>query len=275
MLQQDTLYTGLPAGAIICRDVGSVSGMLHQMRTTVMQNSTKGEPFERFFSELALPERSSLEGCTGALAAICLAGLAQQPGVTLFVCADAERAKNLEKQVSTWLGSRSGRVICMLPERASIYDQTAADPDVMCRRLAAMAAEMNSGALVIAPLSVVLERFFSPERWLSACFEIRSDVDVSRDELINRLIQAGYTRTSVVEERGTFAVRGSLLDLFPPDAEFPARLDFFGDGLESIKLFVPTTQRSFDKRDRLTVIPVNEFVADDSDMQKLSARVAE
>jgi len=249
--------------------------MLHQMRTTVMQNSTKGEPFERFFSELALPERSSLEGCTGALAAICLAGLAQQPGVTLFVCADAERAKNLEKQVSTWLGSRSGRVICMLPERASIYDQTAADPDVMCRRLAAMAAEMNSGALVIAPLSVVLERFFSPERWLSACFEIRSDVDVSRDELINRLIQAGYTRTSVVEERGTFAVRGSLLDLFPPDAEFPARLDFFGDGLESIKLFVPTTQRSFDKRDRLTVIPVNEFVADDSDMQKLSARVAE
>ena len=245
------------------------------MRETTMQNTTRGEPFERFFAELGLATRASLTGCTGALAALCLAGLAQQPGVTLFVCNDAARARSLEQQVATWLGARSNRVVCMLPERASIYDQTAADPETMWRRIAAMAAEMNGGGLVIAPVCVVLERFFAPERWLENCFEIKIGSDVRREELIRRLVNAGYLRTGVVEERGSFAVRGSLLDVFPPDAEYPARLDFFGDELDSIKLFAPTTQRSFDKRDRLNIIPVNEFIADENEMQHLRERIAE
>lgn len=250
------------------------SGILTLIRSAFLQSTTKGEPFERFFSELGLSDCASLNGCTGALAAVCLAGLAQQAGVTLFICNDIDRAKTLERQVATWLGPRSNRVICMLPERASIYDQTAADSEVMWRRLAAMAAEMNNGALIIVPAVVLLERFFAPDLWLSSCFEVRSGSDISREDLIARLVKAGYVRTGVVEERGTFSVRGSLLDVFPPDAEFPARLDFFGDDLESIKLFSPATQRSFDKRDRLSVIPVNEFIADEAEIHSLNTCLA-
>lgn len=240
-----------------------------------MQSTTRGEPFERFFAELSLSTRTSLTGCSGVLGPLCLANLAQHAGVTLFVCSDVARAKVLEQQVATWLGPRSGRVVSMLPERTSIYDQTAADPEVMWRRLSAMASEMNSGGLIIAPVSVLLERFFSPERWLASCFEITIGSDVRREDLIRRLVQAGYVRTGVVEERGTFTVRGSLLDVFPPDAEFPARLDFFGDELDSIKLFAPSTQRSFDKRERLSIIPVAEFITEEHELQKINERIIE
>ncbi|HQB83503.1 MAG TPA: CarD family transcriptional regulator, partial [Candidatus Rifleibacterium sp.] len=75
--------------------------------------------------------------------------------------------------------------------------------------------------------------------------------------------------------KGTFAVRGSLLDVFPPDCEFPSRLDFFGDDLDSIKLFSPATQRSFDKRDFLRVTPVYEFLASEDELKKLAGRIEE
>ncbi|NCB38406.1 MAG: transcription-repair coupling factor [Erysipelotrichia bacterium] len=238
-------------------------------------SNTRGEPFENFFSVLKLDVCRNLTGCGGALGAVCLAGIARQAGVTLLIVPTVDRARELASQIATWLGAASGRVICMLPERDSIYDQTAADSEVMFARLSAMASDFKAGGLVIAPVSVVLERFFWPAHWLAGCFEIRSGDDLKREDLVLKLVAAGYKRVNVVEEHSTFAIRGSLLDIYPPNSEYPARLDFFGDELESIKLFSPSTQRSFDKRDRLLVIPVNEFVASDDELHSLVAKIEE
>lgn len=241
-----------------------------------MNNSrTRGEPFDNLFSALQLDECRNLSGCGGALGAICLAAIARQPGVSLLVTSSAERARDLARQVAVWLGSAAHRLICLLPERDSIYDQTAADPEVMAARLAAMGLEAAGGGLVIAPVTVAMERFYNPEHWLASCFDIRVGGDLRRDDLIRRLVNNGYRRTSVVEEKATFAVRGSLLDIFPPDCEFPARLDFFGDELDSIKLFSQANQRSFDKRDILRIIPVNEFIAGQDELAHLSATIEE
>lgn len=237
-------------------------------------SKTRGEPFENFFSAVDLQSDRNLCGCGGALGAVCLAGIARQPGVSLFITANEERAKDLARQVSVWLGSRSDRVVCMLPERQTIYDQTAADPEVLAARLSALALGQTGGGLVIAPVGVVLERFFFPDRWLKGCFTIQSGASLRRDDLISQLVNSGYRRTSVVEERSTFAVRGSLLDIYPPNAENPVRLDFFGDELDSIKLFSPQTQRSFDKRDRVSIIPANEFMADAVELTTVIERIA-
>ncbi len=235
----------------------------------------RGEPFENFLAAVQPEKCRDLCGCGGALGAVCLAAIARQPGVSLLLTSSVERARDLARQVSTWLGPAGHRLVCMLPERDSIYDQTAADPEIMVARLAAMGLEARGGGLVIAPVSVALERFFRPDHWLGACFEVHIGMDVRRDDLIGKLVRAGYRRTSVVEERATFAVRGSLLDIFPPDSEFPGRLDFFGDDLDSIKVFSPVNQRSFDKRDRLRIIPVNEYLADEEELAKVAGRVEE
>lgn len=240
-----------------------------------MISSTRGEPFENFYAAVDLNVRRGLNGCGGALGAVCLAGIAMQPGVTLLVTASEERARELYLQVSAWMGPRPDRLVCMLPERRSIYDQTAADPEVMAGRLRAMALEITGGGLVIAPVSVILERFFAPELWLENCFSVSAGSEWRRDDLVKRLVKAGYRRMNVVEERSTFAVRGSLLDIFPPNAECPVRLDFFGDELESIKLFSPTTQRSFDKREKVTIIAAEEAVVDPAEIERILAKVAD
>ena len=78
-----------------------------------------------------------------------------------------------------------------------------------------------------------------------------------------RLSLAGYTRTGTVMEPGEYAVRGSMLDLFPPGRTSPVRLDFFGDTLESIKSFDPETQRTTRIVQKLALMPVTELAFGD------------
>lgn len=241
----------------------------------MINSMTRGAPIDAFLTALQLENCHSLSGFGGALGAICLAAIARQPGVTLLFTPSSERARDLARQVEVWLGQASHRLVCMLPERDSIYDQTPADPDVIAGRLAAMSLEARGGGLVIAPAEVALERFFRPEHWLANCFEVKVGSDIKREQLVGRLVASGYRRTSLVEERATFAVRGSLLDIFPPDCEFPFRLDFFGDELDSIKLFSVQNQRSFDKRESLRIIPVNEYLASQDELSALGERIAD
>ena len=238
-----------------------------------MITKKRGEAFAELISAIAPETREEFSGYTGSLGAITLASLARQKGVTLFVTGSVSRAKEIYKLVSVWMEKDSQRLICMLPERESVYDQTTTDDELIADRLTALSADSRFGGLIIAPSSVLLERFFDPQKWLKACFTIKSGDEIDRDELIEKLVLLGYKRTNVVEEPATFAVRGSLLDLFPPDSQFPYRLDFFGDDLDSIKKFSIETQRTFDKCGSITVIPVNEYVATPDELKMLSERI--
>src|SRR5690606_9489087 len=82
---------------------------------------------------------------------------------------------------------------------------------------------------------------------------------IDRSQLIDRLTLAGFVRASTVMEPGEFAVRGSLVDLYPPGRQSPVRLDFFDDTLESIKSFDPETQRTQKIVQRLMLTPMSEI----------------
>ncbi len=83
---------------------------------------------------------------------------------------------------------------------------------------------------------------------------------VERDALAETLLAGGYRRETLVEERGEFSVRGHVLDLFPPTAENPYRLEFFGDELESIRTFDPATQRSVGEEIEFVLTPAREVI---------------
>ena len=82
---------------------------------------------------------------------------------------------------------------------------------------------------------------------------------LAMDGIVRWLELNGYTRTSTVREAGEYAVRGGIIDLFPPGVPEPVRLDFFGDTLESIRTFDPETQRSTDQLRALDLVPAAEF----------------
>ena len=82
--------------------------------------------------------------------------------------------------------------------------------------------------------------------------------------LIASLAFLGYTRTDLVERRGDFAVRGGIIDLFPPDLEHPVRIDFFGDDIEELAYFTVADQRTFQPVvGQLTVFPCRELLLTD------------
>ena len=81
-----------------------------------------------------------------------------------------------------------------------------------------------------------------------------------RDQLVEKLIAGGYKRVSLVEEKGEFGVRGSVLDIFPTTTANPLRLEFLGDELESIRIFSTATQRSAGELCDFTLFPAAEII---------------
>ncbi|MCX8035598.1 MAG: transcription-repair coupling factor [Candidatus Sumerlaeia bacterium] len=104
--------------------------------------------------------------------------------------------------------------------------------------------------IVLAPLESVLSKTVPADRFRAHALRIRQGDSVPTDGLARSLSEAGYIRVPIVESHGEFALRGGIVDVYPLDQDYPVRLDFFGEQIESIRQFDPATQRSL-KREPL------------------------
>ncbi|HOT29649.1 MAG TPA: transcription-repair coupling factor [Candidatus Ozemobacteraceae bacterium] len=243
--------------------------------TTLSENVTTGEgrPVLALFAGLERCPDGPFTGLSGTLAPMLLAWLAHQARVTLVLVPTPERAVRLAQETRTWLGSRGGRVATFLPDRASVYDQTAAEAEVTRGRLAAFAMETAGGGLVIAPVCAAAERFMSPRAWRDATIRLAVGDVAKPGELAAKLTRLGYERSNLVNEPGQFAVRGGIVDVFSPHAELPVRLDFFGDELETVKSFSPDTQRTLEKIGRAVLTPALEHPLEEETLRSAAAAV--
>ena len=128
------------------------------------------------------------------------------------------------------------------------YDRVSPTSAATSGRMAALALLSQhadiSPLIVITSVNAVTQRTPPKELIAAASFSAQPGESVDIDHLTAFLTSNGYARASTVREAGEFAVRGGLVDIFPPGAEEPARLDFFGDQLESVRAFDPATQRT-------------------------------
>jgi transcription-repair coupling factor (superfamily II helicase) len=112
----------------------------------------------------------------------------------------------------------------------------------------------------VSSVEALLTRLLPKEILLASVDLIAVGEEIVRDDFIRKLDAFGYFRTSLVEERGDFSVRGGVIDLYPPLYESPARIEFWGEVVESIRLFDPGSQRSSTALDELTVLPASEVI---------------
>jgi len=132
------------------------------------------------------------------------------------------------------------------------------------RARALYGAASGTTRLIVASAAALLPRVSGPERLLSASLDIRSGTEIDPQNLADLLVDAGFTREDPVEEHGSFAVRGGIVDIFPAGDSEPVRLEFVGDMVESLRRFDPATQRSTGATDQLLIVPVRErFDAED------------
>src|SRR4029079_9919759 len=133
------------------------------------------------------------------------------------------------------------------------------------RARAVHAAATGTARVIVASAAALLPRVSRPERLLSASLAIRSGTEIDPQNLAGLLGDAGFTREDPVEEHGSFAVRGGIVDIFPAGDAEPVRLEFVGDMVESLRRFDPSTQRSTGATDQLLIVPVRERFDEETD----------
>ena len=135
------------------------------------------------------------------------------------------------------------------------YDRASPALRVMAERLAALQAlqgKRDGPQLLIATENAVTQRMLTPFRIRQLTRRLAEGERIERDKLVELLIANGYQRTDAVHDAGEFAVRGSILDLFPAGEQTAIRLDFFGDEIETMRRFDPADQRTTGKAETFT-----------------------
>ena len=123
-------------------------------------------------------------------------------------------------------------------------------------------------ALLLTTVNAILQRVPPADYFASRSTILRAGDTTGPARLCDFLAGQGYLRTDTVRETGEFALRGGILDIFPPGSDMPVRLDFFGDELETIRGFDAATQRGGAPIDRLVLRPVAEFQLDEAAVER-------
>ena len=190
--------------------------------------------------------------------ALLLSELAEREDRVVYIARDEGRAVRLKQQL-TFFDSK--RDVLFFPSWDCLpYDRVSPRPDVLAQRLnvlTSLFAEKKS-YLLITTLQAFLQKLPPHTALEGRTWTLEQGQEVYHKDFLDFLLKNGYVRREIVREWGEFAVRGGLLDLFPPGYSQPFRLDFFGDSLESLRTFDPLSQVSTGKAESLTLKPMGE-----------------
>ncbi|MGE5840500.1 MAG: CarD family transcriptional regulator, partial [Deltaproteobacteria bacterium] len=216
-------------------------------------------------------------GLSGSARAYCLAGLlleVERP--SLVVLPTAREAKRFLRELEFFLpkGCAGGEIGERRLYSFPIYDISplkglSPHREIVSKRLEALYALVSEKApVVVTSTEAALFRIL-PKEEMTACVELlQVGEEVDREKLLRKLDVAGFQRTSLVEERGDYSVRGGVIDLFPPLYANPLRVEFFGDKIESLRFFDPLGQRSLRSLKEAVVLPANEILMTEANVRR-------
>ncbi len=210
-----------------------------------------------------------LYGAAGSLGAAIAARLGE--GATLlYVVADEETAEARTHDVGFFLRTPPASddplappsVLELAAPDSSPYAEMQPDRATTLRRMAALFRLSRGFApqVVVASAAALCRRVVPRASFEGLCERIATRSTLDRDATIAALLRAGFSRAAVVEDPGTFAVRGAVIDLYPPVYRHPVRIELFGDEVESIRLYDAATQRTLRPLDAVHFHPVRETI---------------
>lgn len=221
-------------------------------------------PVERL---LASP-RAVAGGVPEGLDALLLGELARHAAASahkapiLHVARDANRLATLEEALRFFAPDIE---VLVFPAWDGVpYDRVAPNGETIARRIATLAAlterapDAAKPLIVLTTINALVQRVPPPEFIAATSLKLQPGNVMAMQALIARLEISGYARAGTVTDPGQYAVRGGILDLYPPGGD-PVRLDFFGDTLESIRAFNPETQRTAARLETVELLPMSEM----------------
>ena len=214
-----------------------------------------------------------LIGASAALAVAELASTLDRP--LLLLAEDPRHADQLEAEIRFFAGA-SLPVEHFVEWETLPWDSFSPHQDIVSQRLKVMAQlpTMRRG-VVIAATSILQQRLPPVDYVAARALSLAEGQALERDDFTDTLVAAGYLRVPQVSEHGEFAVRGSLIDIFPMGTEVPIRIDFFGDEIESLRYFAPDTQLSGERTTSISVLPAREVPLDNDAIHRFRDRYRE
>ena len=220
------------------------------------------------------PAAGSRLGCGqlyGAARALAISEIARRnSGLTLVVAPDIAAQVALEVECRFFLGPQTDFLLSFPDWETLPYDLTSPHSEIISQRLRTLHClqTRKTNSLLITSAPTLLQRLCPPDHVHRQTTTLSTGGNIEIEQLRQRLDLAGYQNCSQVVAPGEFAVRGSLLDLFPMGSESPCRLDFLDDCIDSIRMFDPERQTSTERIECLDILPAREFPLDPETIER-------
>ncbi len=186
----------------------------------------------------------------------------------LVVTAQPEDGKKLYEQLLTWCSSSQIR---LFPEPDTLpYQRVASDTSTELERLQVLSALANiepttDAPLVVASAPALMQKTTPHSDFTSSAHTIKVGMNIEPLKLMSQWVAIGYEIENLVEVPGTISRRGGIVDIYPPSSELPARVEFYGNTVDSIRLFDPANQRSQTRVSSIAISPATERLTPLSD----------
>ena len=170
-------------------------------------------------------------------------------------------AKNLYEDLNLYSTN-----VYFLPIREVVfYNVDAISGDLRWARLKVIKEILNNKnkKIIVTSIDAMTALYTPREKYLNYSIIIKKGDEVDLKEISKKLIECGYERVEVVEGKGEFSFRGGILDVFPPIAVYPYRIELFGDEIDSIRTFNIESQRSIEKVEVVEIFPAKEVIVDE------------
>lgn len=194
-------------------------------------------------------------------------GVKQQDNLVLIVTPDTPSALRLETELEYLLPDNP---VMVFPDWETLpYDHFSPHQDIISARLATLnTLKKEQQSVLIVPVSTLMLRTAPASFIYGSTINFKVGDKLDTHNFRDNLEQAGYLNVQQVMEHGEYAIRGSIVDLYPMGSPHPFRLDFFDDELDTIRLFDVETQRSDEKVDKIELLPAHEFPTNDADIER-------
>lgn len=199
----------------------------------------------------------------GSSLALALAEYCQQtPGIKLLIAQDNLSASQLQDELQFFLNPQeSEQELLFFPDWETLpYDQFSPHQDIISERLYTLSRmQQVSNAVIITSASTLMHRLCPPEFLNQYALMLKEGQKLDLSAFRNQLQQSGYHCVNKVLEHGEFALRGSIIDVYPMGSGLPFRIELFDDEIESLRQFDTETQRTIEKISQINVLPAREF----------------
>lgn len=194
-------------------------------------------------------------------------------GTAVVVTPDTRTALRLEKALPTF----TKLPVAVFPDWETLpYDNFSPHQEIISARLSALyQLQQGKKQIFLLPITTLLQKVCPPSYLANHVLLIKKGDQSSIQQLRLQLENAGYRSVEQVLEHGEYAVRGSLLDLYPMGSEQPFRLDFFDDEIDSIRTFDVDTQRTISEIEAINLLPAHEFPTDSKGIEFFRGRFRE